>query len=79
MKPSADQCRALGMLAEAGSRGCTEAIMAAHFEVELLAGLLREGWAGVHVQTIGSGHRPIEVLLMRITDTGRQALKRAAH
>jgi hypothetical protein len=67
------------MLAEAGHRGCTEAIMAAHFEVELLAGLLREGWAGVQVQTIGAGPRPVEILTMRVTDAGRRALKRASH
>jgi hypothetical protein len=76
---TAEHRRALGMLAEAGQRGCTAVIMAAHFEVELLAGLLREGWAGVHIQTVGTGRRPTKVLTMKITDAGRQALKRASH
>jgi len=66
--------RALAMLANAGPRGCTEAIMALHFTVALLAGLVRQGWASVDVETVRAGRSPVSVVRMKITEAGRQAL-----
>jgi hypothetical protein len=74
MKLSAEQRRALAMLAGTALRGATEAIMTAHFGVELLAGLVREGWASVDVQSARAGGKAIKVVRMRITDAGRRAL-----
>jgi len=51
MMPTDEQRRALAMLANTGRRGNTEAIMAVHFTVELLAGLVRQGWASVDVES----------------------------
>ena len=48
--------------------------MAVHFTVDLLAGLVREGWARVEVQSARAGGKAIEVVRMRITDAGRHAL-----
>jgi hypothetical protein len=76
MKLTAEQRRAVAMLAGAGPRGATEAIMAANFGVELLAGLVCQGWASVQVGPRWSlvGRSRVEVVRMRITDPGRQAL-----
>jgi len=62
------------MLANAGPRGCTEAIMAVHFTVELLAGLVRQGWVSVDVETVRAGRSPDGVVRMKITEAGRQSL-----
>jgi hypothetical protein len=45
-----------------------------HFDVDLLAGLVGEGWASVRVDTVRAGGRTVEVVRMRITAAGRQAL-----
>jgi hypothetical protein len=71
---AADQRQALDMLADAGPRGCTEAIMAAHFGIELLARLVREGLACVEVESVRAGGRTVDVVRMKITDDGRQAI-----
>ena len=62
------------MLANAGPRGNTEATMAVHFTVELLAGLVRQGWASVDVETVCAARSPVGVVRMKITEEGRQAL-----
>jgi hypothetical protein len=74
MMPTDERRRALAMLANAGPRGNTEAIMAVHFTVELLAGLARQGWASVDVETVRAGRSPVGVVRMKITEAGRQAL-----
>jgi len=74
MKLTADQRRALVTLANAGPRGATETIMAAHFGIELLAGLVRRGWVNVNVETVRAGRSPLGVVRMKITEAGRQAL-----
>jgi hypothetical protein len=74
MALTADQRRALNLLATAGPSGRTEGIMAAHFDVELLAGLVRTGLVQVEVADVRAGGRAIEVVRMRITDAGRRAL-----
>jgi hypothetical protein len=72
--PSADRRRALRVLADS-SDGCTEALMMAHgFKLELLAGLIRDGLATTSIDRVGRGGRPVEVVRLRITETGRKAL-----
>jgi hypothetical protein len=66
--------RALELLAGSPD-GCTEAIMLAHgFTEALLNDLMRAGLATAHVDRMMTGKRPMEVLRLKITDAGRQAL-----
>jgi hypothetical protein len=66
--------RALRLLAR-NSKGHTEAIMLAHgFTIAMLTVLVRDGLATATLETLRTGKRPIEVIRMRITDAGRQAL-----
>jgi hypothetical protein len=69
-----DQRRALAVLAETGRDGAAEAIMAARFGVEVLAGLVRKGWASVDVEMVRAGGSTFDVVRMKITEAGRQAL-----
>jgi hypothetical protein len=47
--------------------------MAARFGVEVLAGLVRKGWASVDVETMHADGRIFGVVRMRITAAGRLA------
>jgi hypothetical protein len=56
MRLTADQRRALAMLADAGPRGCTESIMLAHgFKLAMLAELVRNGWTTAAPETVRAG------------------------
>jgi hypothetical protein len=69
---SADQRRALRVLA-GSPHGCTQAIMLAHgFGTKMLADLIRDGLATTQPGTVRTGSRQIEVMWMMITDVGRQ-------
>jgi hypothetical protein len=71
---SADQRRALRLLA-GSPLGCTEAILLAHgFKAELLAALVRDGMATTQRGTMRAGKRHIEVVWVTITDAGQRAL-----
>ena len=71
---SADHRRALSLLAGL-LHGCTEAILLAHgFKIEMLIILVRGGFAIATPEIVHAGNRPIEVVRVRITDAGRQAL-----
>ncbi len=73
---SRDQRRALRLLA-GSPLGCTEAIMLAHgFTTDLLG--VHAGLATATPQTVHAGKRPIEVVRVRITDSGRLARGRWA-
>jgi hypothetical protein len=48
--------------------------MAARFGVEVLAGLVRKGWASVDVETVRAGGSRFDVVRMRVTAAGRLAL-----
>jgi len=74
MMLNTEQRRALAVLADTGRDGAAEAIMAARFEVEVLTGLVRKGWASVDVATVRAGGRSFDVVRMRITTEGRLAL-----
>jgi len=73
LKP--EERRALLMLAQAGRRGIPEALMAAHFDVNLLAGMVHRDWVRVVVEPMPTGGKRIEVPRMVVTDTGRQDLR----
>jgi hypothetical protein len=59
---SAEQRRALELLADAGDQGCTGATFLAYgFKADILAELVAGGLALVHRQTPNAGEWPIEV------------------
>jgi hypothetical protein len=71
---SPEQRRALGLLASA-ALGYSESILLAHgFTARMLGGLVLGGLATATQEIVQAGKRPIEVVRMRITDTGRRAL-----
>jgi hypothetical protein len=73
---SAEACRALAMLADAGLNGATESILRAHgFTVDLLVDLVRTGLAAPASEKVRVGGQWIEVARVRITDAGRRALE----
>ena len=69
-----DRRRALRVLADA-PQGVTEALMLAHgFRVELLVDLCLAGLATATPEQMSAGRRTMEVVRMKITEAGRQAL-----
>jgi hypothetical protein len=69
-----DRRRALRLLADA-PKGMTEALMLAHgFRVELLVDLCIAGLAIATPERMVAGARRVEVVRMKITEAGRQAL-----
>jgi len=69
-----DRRRALRLLADA-PEGVTEALMLAHgFRVELLVDLCIAGLATATPERTVAGGRRVEVVRLKITDAGRQAL-----
>ena len=76
---SAEQRRALAILADAGQRGCTDQLMMAHgFTFDLLASLAGAGLATATLRQKRAGGRMIEVARVRITEAGRRAIEGAA-
>jgi hypothetical protein len=73
MMLTSEQQQALHMLSDA-PRGHAESVMASHFGVDLLAGLVRRGLVSVAQERVRANWQWIEVVMMRITDAGRQAL-----
>jgi hypothetical protein len=74
MATSADQRRALRMLAGA-PQGCTTSVLLAHgFKIETVSGLVRRGLATMQPGTMRAGRRQIKVVWVMITDAGRRAL-----
>ena len=72
---SAEQRRALELLA-AGPRGYTKArLLADGFTVDMLAHLVSEGLATAQRETMRVGGRQIRVERYRITDAGRRAIE----
>ena len=71
---SADCRRALQVLATSPD-GCTEAIMLAHgFKLALLVALISDGLATAQAERVMAGRRTVDVVCMRITNAGRQAI-----
>jgi len=72
---TAEQRRALKILADAEQNGATEAIMLAHgFRREMLAGLVLAELATVVTRTMRAGRPTIKIDHYVITDDGRAAL-----
>jgi len=72
--PKPNRRRALELLA-ASRDGCTEAMMLAHgFTVELMVDLCIAELAIATPERMVTGGRAIEVVRLRITESGRQAL-----
>jgi hypothetical protein len=74
MTVSADERRALKLLASSPF-GCTKSILLAHgFKDTILNGLVRHGLATAQPGTMRVGRRKIDVVWVMITDAGRRAL-----
>jgi len=68
-----DRRRALDLLAESGLTGSTQsALVARGFTVELIAGLVRAGFAMVAIETVSG---TTEIACVRITEAGWRALE----
>jgi hypothetical protein len=77
-RPQPTHIRALELLANADSKGCTEALMMAHgFTSQLMIALLRESLAAVSAEHMVRDGRKLRVLVLRITHKGRKALMEA--
>jgi hypothetical protein len=72
-----EQRRALKVLADAGQRGSTLLVllMAHDFAADLLSGLVLDGLATKSTESPSAGGRTIQVIIFRITDAGREALR----
>jgi hypothetical protein len=76
MTLSAEQRRALEILADAGARGGTlDMLIENGFPAELLADLVGDGLAMMQGETVKVGGRAIEVVRVLITDTGQSAIE----
>jgi hypothetical protein len=75
MSLTAEQCRALAMLARAGLGGASQTLLMAHgFCVSMIVGLVNNGLASLTREKVRAGSRLIEVGKVRITTAGRKAL-----
>lgn len=73
---SAEQRRALEILATAGLAGCTgAALFARGFTIDMLADLVRDGLATARRETLQVGKRKITIARVWIADAGQQALR----
>jgi hypothetical protein len=66
------------VLADNGRDGAAEAIMAARFGVEVLAGLVRKGWASVDVETVRAGGFTDDYVATAAAQSGGMAASAAA-
>jgi hypothetical protein len=76
MELTADQRRALAMIASAGPHGITEELMVeVHaFALELLVELIQRRYATAETETIRTGNLIAHTVRLRITNAGRDAL-----
>jgi hypothetical protein len=71
---SADQRRALAMLATAGEDGVAQALLSAHgFDATMIAGLVNRGLATLTMEKVRAGGKLTAVAMVRITEVGRRA------
>src|SRR5260370_2595124 len=72
---SAEQRRALAMLATAGLDGAPQALLSAHgFDASLIAELVNHGLATLAAERVRVGGKLIAVAKVRITEAGGEAL-----
>jgi hypothetical protein len=75
MRLSAEQRRALGLLAGPGRIGVTGPLLAAHgFSVAIPAGLVNRTLATLTHEKVRAGGKLVDVAKVRITDVGREVL-----
>jgi hypothetical protein len=75
MSLTAEQRRALAVLARAGPTGCSQTLLMAHgFCISMIAGLIKRGFAALTREKLRAGSRLIDVGSVRITAAGRDAL-----
>jgi hypothetical protein len=75
MSLTAEQRRALAMLATAGQNGVTQALLSAHrFDASMIAVLVKHGLATLTAEKVRAGGKLIAVAKARITTAGRDAL-----
>jgi hypothetical protein len=74
MSLSAEQRRALEMLAGSPCGATKARLLGDGFTVDMLADLVREGLATAQRETLRAGGREIRVERYRITDAGRRAI-----
>jgi hypothetical protein len=78
MTLSAEQRRALALLANGNCSGVTQTLLGAHgFSVPMIAGLVNAGLATMTREQVDAGGKTIEVGRARITDAGWEALRTA--
>jgi hypothetical protein len=76
MTVSAEQRRALKMLADAGEGGSTlDMLVANGFPAELLADLVSDGLAMMQGETVKVDERTSEIIRVMITDAGLSAIE----
>jgi hypothetical protein len=72
---SAEQRRALELLASSPHRATKRLLVVAHgFETDRIAGLVRSGLAAEELEVRKAGGKTIDVVRVKITDAGRKAL-----
>jgi hypothetical protein len=72
---TAEQLRALAVLAKAGLNGSSQTSLMAHgFCISMIAGLIKRGFAALTREKLRAGSRLVDVGSVRITAAGRDAL-----
>jgi len=76
MSLTAEQRRALAMLATAGRDGVAQALLSAQgFDASLIAELVNLGLATLAAERVRAGSKLIAVAKVRITEAGRSAIE----
>jgi hypothetical protein len=70
--------RRRGLTVLAGSpNGCTDTVLTAHgIALGFVLRLVRDGLASVHSETVMGPNRTLDIIRIKITDAGRQAIGR---
>ncbi len=72
---TAEQRRALAMLATAGRNGVPQVLLSAHgFDASMIAELVNHGLATLTAEKVRAGGKLMAVAKVRITEAGREAL-----
>jgi hypothetical protein len=75
MTLSADERRALAMLATSGRDGVAQAWLSAHgFDATMIAGLVSQGMATITAEKVRADGKLVAVAKVRITEAGQNAL-----
>jgi hypothetical protein len=71
-----DERRALGLLADTGRNGTTDAILVAHgVTASMVTSLVRDGLAIAMTEQVRASARMIEIVRVRITAAGKRAIE----